>query len=60
MNIVCIGYIKAGKLSSLVNIGVWLVFAFLLLNILGNLIAAPITVILALCILKLAIEKGTE
>jgi hypothetical protein len=61
-----IGYIKAGKLSSVINIGVWLVFAFLLLNTLGNLasgvsfenlIAAPITIILALCALRLAIEK---
>jgi hypothetical protein len=49
-----------------INIGVWLVFAFLLLNTLGNLasgvsfenlIAAPITIILALCALRLAIEK---
>jgi hypothetical protein len=61
-----IGYIRADKLSGIVNIGVWLIFAFLLLNTLGNLasgvsfenlIAAPITIFLALCALRLAIEK---
>lgn len=60
------GYIQAGKLSVAANIGVWLIFIFLLLNTLGNLasgvsfenlIAAPITIILALCALRLAIEK---
>ena len=60
------GYIQAGKLSGAVNIGVWLIFAYLLLNTLGNLasgisfeslIAAPVTIILALCALRLAIEK---
>jgi hypothetical protein len=60
------GYIQAGKLSGAVNIGVWLIFAYLLLNTLGNLasgisfeslIAAPATIILALCALRLAIEK---
>lgn len=60
------GYLQAGKLSGAVNIGVWLIFAFLILNTLGNLasgvsfenlIAAPITIVLALCALRLAIEK---
>lgn len=60
------GYIQAGKLSSIVNIGVWLIFAYLLLNTLGNLASgisfekllfAPITIILALCALRLALEK---
>jgi hypothetical protein len=45
---------------------VWLIFVFLLLNTLGNLasgvsfenlIAAPVTIILALCAFRLAIEK---
>jgi hypothetical protein len=61
-----IGYLRAGRLSGAVNIGVWLIFLFLLLNTLGNLasgvsfenlIAAPITIVLALCALRLAIEK---
>jgi hypothetical protein len=61
-----VGYIQAGKWRSVVNVGVWLIFIFLLLNTLGNLasgvsfenlIAAPITLLLALCALRLAIEK---
>jgi hypothetical protein len=61
-----VGYLQAGKLSGVVNIGVWLIFAYLLLNTLGNLasgisfeklVFAPITIILALCALRLAIEK---
>jgi hypothetical protein len=61
-----IGYIQVGRLSGAVRVGVWLIFIFLLLNTLGNLasgvsfenlIAAPITIILALCALRLAIEK---
>jgi hypothetical protein len=60
------GYVRAGNLSWAVNIGVWMTFAFLVLNALGNLaspvpfeklVAAPITIILALCALRLAIEK---
>jgi len=60
------GYIQAGKLSGVINVGVWLVFAYLLLNTLGNLasgvsfenlVFAPITIILAFCAFRLAIEK---
>jgi hypothetical protein len=60
------GYVQAGKLSGAINAGVWLVFAYLLLNTLGNLasgisseklIFAPITILLALCAFRLAIEK---
>jgi hypothetical protein len=60
------GYIRAGKLSGAVNIGVWLIFAYLLLNTLGNLASgvsfekllfAPVTILLALCAFRLAIEK---
>lgn len=60
------GYFQAGKWSGGINVGVWLIFAYLLLNTLGNLasgisleklIFAPITIILALCALRLAIEK---
>ena len=60
------GYLQAGKLSGAVNVGVWLIFAYLLLNTLGNLASgislekllfAPITIILAFCALRLAIEK---
>ena len=60
------GYVKVGRFAGTVNILVWIIFAFLLLNTLGNLasgvsaenfIFAPITLILALCALRLAIEK---
>jgi hypothetical protein len=60
------GYVNAGKFAGVVNILVWIIFIFLLLNTLGNLasgvsaesfIFAPITLILALCALRLAIEK---
>jgi len=60
------GYVHAGKLAGVVNVLVWIIFVFLLLNTLGNLasgvsaenfIFAPITLILALCALRLAIEK---
>lgn len=60
------GYVNAGKFTGVVNILVWLVFAFLLLNTLGNLasgvsaenfIFAPVTVILAFCAFRLAVEK---
>ena len=60
------GYLQAGKLSGVVNVGVWLIFVFLVLNTLGNLAsgvsfenltAAPVTIILALCAFRLAIEK---
>ena len=61
-----VDYIKAGNFKLAVNIGVWLIFAFLILNTLGNLasgvsfenlIFAPITLILAFCALRLAVEK---
>ncbi len=60
------GYVQAGKLSVVINIGVWFIFVFLLLNTLGNLasgvsfenlVFAPITIILAICAFRLAIEK---
>jgi hypothetical protein len=59
-------FIKAGEFTKAVNIGVWIVFAYLLLNTLGNLasgvsfenlIFAPITLGLAFCAFRLAMEK---
>ena len=61
-----IGYIQAGRFKVAVNIGIWIVVAYLLLNMLGNLasgvsaegfIFAPITLILALFALRLAIKE---
>jgi hypothetical protein len=60
------GYIKAFRFQTAVNIGVWVVFAILLLSMIANfasgvafenLIFAPIAVVLALCAYRLAIEK---
>jgi len=60
------GYIKSGKFSGAINVGMWIVFAYLVLNTVGNLasgisfenlIFAPITIILAFCALRLAREK---
>lgn len=61
-----LGYIQAGKLSGAVNVGIWLIFAYLLLNTLGNLASGvsaekllftPVTIVLALCAFRLAIER---
>lgn len=58
-------YIGGGKFARAVNVGVWIIFAYMLLNTVGNLasgvsveklIFAPITIILALCALRLALE----
>ena len=60
------GYIKVVRFQTVVNIGVWVVFAILLLSMIANfasgvafenLIFAPIAVVLALCAYRLAIEK---
>ena len=61
-----LGYVQAGKLSGAVNIGIWLIVVYLVLNTLGNLASgisfekllfAPITILLAFCAFRLAIEK---
>ena len=60
------GYIKAFRFQTVVNIGAWIVFAILLLSMVANfasgvafenLIFAPITLVLAFCAYRLAIEK---
>ncbi len=59
-------YLKPGRFRNVARIGVWLIFAYLLLNTLGNvasavsaenLIFAPVTLLLAGCALRLALEK---
>ncbi len=61
-----VGYIKAEGFRGAINVFVWIIFAYLLLNIIGNLassssteklIFTPITVIAALLTLRLAVEK---
>jgi hypothetical protein len=60
------GYIKVGRFSGAIHIGIWIIFGYLVLNTIGNLasgvsfenlIFAPITFLLALFALRLAIEK---
>lgn len=61
-----IGYIKAEKFAGAINIFLWIMFAYLLLNTLGNLAASspfeklvftPITIAAAFLVLRLALEK---
>ena len=60
------GYIKVVRFQTVVNIGVWVVFAILLLSMAANfasgvafenLIFAPIAILLAFCAYRLAIAK---
>ncbi|HEY9088295.1 MAG TPA: hypothetical protein VIO36_09020 [Anaerolineaceae bacterium] len=61
-----IGYIEAGKWGRVVNIALWVIFAYLVLNTLGNLVAissleklifTPLTLLAALLVLRLALER---
>jgi hypothetical protein len=58
--------LKSGKSNKFINIGVWVVFAYLILNTLGNfasgvtaetLVFGPLTIVMAFCALRLALEK---
>lgn len=60
------GYILKGKFKRTSNIGIWAIFAVMILNSLGNLashsfletvVMTPITILLALLVFRLAIEK---
>jgi hypothetical protein len=60
------GYIRAFRFQTAVNIGVWVVFAILLLSMIANfasgvafenLFFSPIALVLAFCAFRLAIEK---
>ena len=62
-----IGYIRVGKFSKVVNVLLWIIFAYLLLNTAGNLASSssietllftPITIVAALLVFRLAIEKN--
>ena len=58
--------LKAGESKKAINVGIWIVFAYLILNTLGNftsgvtaetLFFGPLTIVMAFCALRLAIEK---
>jgi len=60
------GYLRAGRLRRLVSVGAWVVFAYFVLNIVGNLastasleklIFTPVSVILAALAWRVAVEK---
>ena len=60
------GYIGSIKFRIVVNVGIWIIFAYFILNTIGNLasavsvenlIFAPFTVLLAFLAFRLAIEK---
>jgi hypothetical protein len=60
------GFIKTGKFKKLINISVWIIFVYFILNTIGNFasgitvekwIFAPTTIILMLCAFRLAIER---
>ncbi|MED4071886.1 hypothetical protein [Priestia endophytica] len=60
------GYILKGKFKRTSNIGIWVIFGMMILNSLGNLashsfletvVMTPITILLALLVFRLAIEK---
>lgn len=59
------GYIRTGRLRKVMRVGVWLIFVYLVVNTLGNLASAvslenllfaPLTLLLSLCALRLAVE----
>lgn len=61
-----IGYINAGRFRKVIHILLWLIFVYSLLNIAGNfasgasmekLIFAPISIVVAFLVFRLAIEK---
>lgn len=61
------GYIKAGNFGKIVSIGMWVIFAYFILNTIGNFASgvaaenwffAPITIALAVLALRLAIEQS--
>ncbi|MBN1998590.1 hypothetical protein JW935_13610 [candidate division KSB1 bacterium] len=66
MIILKLGYIKIKKYKKAVHIGVWIIFGYFLLNILGNLMSeastgkiifTPVAVIMALLTLRVALDK---
>jgi hypothetical protein len=61
-----INLVKAVRFAKAINVLLWIIFAYLLLNTLGNLVSSssleklvftPISIVTALLVLRLAIEK---
>jgi hypothetical protein len=60
------GYVFKGKFKRIVNVGTWIMFGLMVLNTIGNLasksdletmLMTPLTIVLALLVFRLAIEK---
>jgi hypothetical protein len=60
------GYVFKGKFKRMVNVGTWVMFGVMVINTIGNLassshletlVMTPLTITLALLVLRLAIEK---
>jgi hypothetical protein len=60
------GYIRVGKFEKLINVGMWIIFAYFILNTIGNLTSAvfieklifsPITLLMSFFAFILATEK---
>ena len=60
------GYLFKGKFKRTVNVGIWVFFGIMVLNTIGNLasisgletmVMTPLTIVLALLLYRLAIEK---
>ena len=61
-----VGYINVGNVSKVINVFLWMIFAYLLLNTIGNLASSssfetlvftPITIVAGFLVVRLAIEK---
>lgn len=64
-----LGYFLNGRFKKTVNVGLWIMFGIMVLNSAGNAasnsdlekqLMTPLTVLLALLVLRLAIEKESE
>jgi hypothetical protein len=60
------GYLLKGKFKRTSNIGIWVIFGVMILNSIGNVVShsfletvvmTPVTILLALLVFRLAIEK---
>lgn len=59
------GYIRSGRFQRASRVGMWIIFAYLVLNTIGNFasnstfemaVFGPVTVVMALCAFRLAID----
>lgn len=60
------GYVRVPSLGKVVHVGIWFVFAYFTLNIIGNIVSSssiekliftPVSLVLAFLVLRVAVEK---